>query len=268
MGPMSTTTSRVDRLWPDPAHDLDLDDAFAELDLPRPVGRPLVALNMVSSVDGRAQLAGRAEGLSGRADRRLMQLYRSAFDAVACGVGTLRADDFYSRLAADLAAARSARGRSAQPTAILIGGAGRIPTDRRWFSEAYADQPRIAVVGPDSPHAAGEPLPGVETWVAPAQPPDPRWLLERLSAASLGSLLLEGGPTTNAAFFAAGSIDELYWTIGARLLGTDALPIIAASAGGTVPTGMPLEGRLISVHRAGDELFLRYRFGALASTDG
>ena len=265
MGLMSTTTSRVDRLWPDPAPDLELDEAFAELNLPRPAGRPLVAVNMVSSVDGRTQLGGRPDKLSSRTDRRLMQLYRSAFDAVASGVGTLRADDFYSRLAPDLAARRAAQGRAPQPTAVLVGGGGPIPTDRRWFGDAYADQPRIAVVGASSPHAAGAPLPGVETWVAPTERPGAAWLLERLHAEGIGSLLLEGGPTTNAAFLAAGRIDELYWTIGATLVGTDALPIIAPIPDGSPYAATPLGGRLISVHRSGDELFLRYRFEPLAT---
>ena len=53
-------------------------------------GRPLVAINMVTSIDGRAQLAGTAEGLGSRADRRLMRHYRAAFDAVGSGAGTLR----------------------------------------------------------------------------------------------------------------------------------------------------------------------------------
>jgi len=65
----------VDRLWPDPALDLDLDAAFEHFVLPpAPPGRPVVATNMVTSIDGRAQLAGKAEGLSGRADRRLIRL--------------------------------------------------------------------------------------------------------------------------------------------------------------------------------------------------
>src|SRR5438552_18035028 len=126
---------RVDRLWPDPTMDLDMDAAFADLALPTPPpGRPLVGLNMVTSIDGRAQLSGRAEGLSGRADRRLLQLHRVPYDALASGVGTLRADDFYSHLPADLAARRVAAGRPGQPTAVVIGGTGQVPTDRRWFN--------------------------------------------------------------------------------------------------------------------------------------
>ena len=250
---------RVDRLWPDPAADLDLDEAFADFALPTaPAARPFVGVNMVTSIDGRAQLGGRAEGLSGRADRRLLQLLRVPYDAVGSGVGTLRADDFYSHLPADLAARRLAAGRSPQPTAVVIAGTDPVPTDRRWFT--HADQGRILVVGGGP--AVGEPA-GTELLVAPTDRPAPEWVLARLAERGIGSLLLEGGPTTNAAFLAAGAFDELYWTIGARLLANDALPMIAA-----VPDSpfaeQPREAELVSVHRSDDELFLRYRFEALA----
>jgi riboflavin biosynthesis pyrimidine reductase len=255
----------VDRLWPDPAADLDLDEAMADFTPPPPRdGRPGVATNMVTTVDGRAQLGGTAEGLSSRADRRLMRLYRVAFDAVGSGAGTLRADDFYSRVPEDLAARRAAAGREPQPMAIVIAGSGPVPADRRWFG--YAEQPRVLVVGLDSPHAPGpdgmtpEPLP-VETWVAPTPVPDPAWILAELATRGIRSLLLEGGPTTNAAFLEAGALDEVYWTLGARLLGTDALPMIAPIAGGSPWAEAPREGRLVSVHRSGEDLFLRYRFG-------
>jgi 5-amino-6-(5-phosphoribosylamino)uracil reductase len=251
-----TPSFTIDRLWPDPAADLDLDEAFAELALPpSPAGRPVVGVNMVTSIDGRAQLAGSAEGLSGRADRRLLQLLRVPYDAVGSGVGTLRADDFYSHLPADLATRRTTAGRPPQPTAVVIAGVGPVPTDRRWFG--HADQPRILIVGRGS---AIEQLPGTELLIAPTDQPQPEWVLERLGERGIQSLLLEGGPTTNAAFLAADAIDELYWTVGARLLGTDALPMIAP-----IPNSpwadAPREGRLVSVHRSGDELFLRYRFG-------
>ena len=249
----------VDRLWPDPASDLSLDDAFADLELPAgPAGRPLVGLNMITSVDGRAQLGGTAEGLGSREDRRLMRLYRAAYDAVASGAGTLRADDFYSTIPADLAERRRAAGREPQPLALLIAGASSIPADRRFF--APSAQPRAVVVGQGSPHAGAEPLPEVETWVAPTDEPQPDWVLARLAERGIGSLLIEGGPTVNSAFLAVGAVDELYWTVGARVVAADALPMIAS-----LPSAHePVPASLVSAHRAGDELYLRYRIGASA----
>ena len=123
----------VDRLWPNPAAEIPLDDAmasFAPTDLPS--GRPLVAINMVTSVDGRAQLRGTAEGLGSRTDRRLMRLYRAAFDAVGSGSGTLRATGIWLRVGDDLAARRAAEGRPPNPVGVVIAGAERVPTEGSW----------------------------------------------------------------------------------------------------------------------------------------
>ena len=56
------------------------------------------------------------------------------------------------------------------------------------------------------------------------------------------------------------SVDELYWSIGPKLVGTDALPMIAPVPGGSPFAEHPREGRLVGALRHGDELYLRYRF--------
>jgi len=252
MGP--TQRYLVDRLWPEPSVDLEIDEAMAGFTLPPPPpDRPLVGINMVTTVDGRAQLKGTAEGLGSRADRRLMRLYRAAYDAVGSGAGTLRAVGFWPGLPDDLAAMRTERGLAAQPTSVVIGGRSPLPPDVKWTG----DGARILIVGAGNPQA---PLPDVELLVAPTPEPDPRWILERLAERGIGSLLLEGGPTTNAAFLAVHAIDELYWSIGPKLVGTDALPMIAPVPGGSPFAEHPREGRLLSALRHGDELYLRYRF--------
>ncbi|HUF06804.1 MAG TPA: dihydrofolate reductase family protein [Candidatus Binatia bacterium] len=249
---------RVDRLWPDPALDLALDAAMAGF-APgaAPPGRPLVAVNMVTTIDGRAQLEGTAEGLGSLADRRLMRIYRAAFDAVGSGAGTLRATGVWLRVGDDLSARRVAEGRPPNPTGVVIAGSERIPTDARWFD---GDEPRIVVVGRDNP--LDEVPAGTELLRAPDERPAPDWVLAGLAERGIRSFLLEGGPHVNAGFLEAGLIDELYWTIGAQLLATDALPMIAPIGGGSPYARQPRRGHLVSVLRHDDELFLRYRFDA------
>jgi riboflavin biosynthesis pyrimidine reductase len=247
---------RVDRLWPEPRLDLSLDDAMATFTLPDPpAGRPLVAVNMITSIDGRAQLAGTAEGLGSRADRRLLRLYRAAFDAVGSGAGTLRAADAWLRVGDDLAERRAAQGRSPNPIGVVVAGSDPVPTEAAWFSR---DERRILVVGASNP-LTDAPR-GTELLRAPDDRPRPAWVLDRLADRGVRTFLLEGGPHLNAAFLEADLIDEVYWTVGAHLLGTDALPMIAPIDGGSPFADAPRRGRLISVLRHDDELFLRYRF--------
>jgi riboflavin biosynthesis pyrimidine reductase len=246
---------RVDRLWPDPDVHLALDDAFADLQLPADRERPWVAINMVTSVDGRAQLGSGAEGVGSRVDRRLMRLLRASFDAVASGAGTLRATGIWPGLPKDLGNHRVGAGRLAQPTSIVIAGRQPVPL-ARWH--AAVDQGRLLILGSDAPAPSA---PSVEVLRAPTPEPDARWLLDRLAERGIASVLLEGGPTTNASFLAAGAIDELFWTVGPMLIGGDALPMIAPLPGDISTKEPPRRGQLVSVHRNADELFLRYRFG-------
>jgi 5-amino-6-(5-phosphoribosylamino)uracil reductase len=249
------TTYRVDRLWPDPASGIDLDAAMAEFELPpSPVDRPLVAINMVTSIDGRAQLEGTAEGLGSRADRRLMRLYRVAFDAVGSGVGTLRAGDLWLRVGGDLQSRRRAAGRPPDPLGVVIAGSDPIPTNGGWFR---GDAPRLLIVGRGNPLESAPP--GTELLRAPDERPQPLWVLEALVRRGVRTLLLEGGPHLNASFFAKDLIDEVYWTIGAHVLATDALPMITPIEGGSPFEHAPRPARLVSALRHEDELFLRYR---------
>jgi 5-amino-6-(5-phosphoribosylamino)uracil reductase len=64
----------------------------------------------------------------------------------------------------------------------------------------------------------------------------------------------------NAQLFAAGAIDELYLTIVPRILGGAKAPTLAQGSGFAADE-IP-DGRLASVERVEDELFLVYRFDA------
>jgi diaminohydroxyphosphoribosylaminopyrimidine deaminase/5-amino-6-(5-phosphoribosylamino)uracil reductase len=55
-------------------------------------GRPFVTLKLAATLDGRVTVPG-ARWVSGRESRRLVHELRAAADAVAVGMGTVRADD-------------------------------------------------------------------------------------------------------------------------------------------------------------------------------
>lgn len=246
----------VDRLWPDPATDLDLAAAMASFEPPaRRPDRPSVAINMVTTIDGRAQLRGTAEGLGSRADRTLMRMYRASFDAVASGSGTLRQTGIWLGVGEELAARRAAAGRPPHPVGVVIAGSSPVPVDAGWFE---GDEPRVLIVGSDNP-MTDAPV-GTELLRAPDRRPSARWALERLAERGIGSMLLEGGPNVNAAFIGERLVDELYWTIGPQIAGSTALPMVVPHADDD--GAEPWRARLASVIRHGDELMLRYRFDA------
>ncbi len=250
----SMPANLVDRLWPSPAYGVDLADAMAGFSAPPGRdGRPSVAVNMVTSIDGRAQLAGTAEGLGSRTDRALMRLYRASFDAVVSGAGTLRQTDVWLRVDEDLARRRLAEGRTAQPIGVVVAGLDPVPTDARWFD---GDERRVLFVGSENPMADAPN--GTELVRAPDPRPSPRWVLDELAARGVGSVLVEGGPRFNAALAADRVIDELYWTIGPHLIGSDALPIVTPFADDGAE---PWRARHMSVLRHEDELLRRDRFG-------
>ena len=120
-------------------------------------------------------------------------------------------------------------------------------------------RPRILVVGRH--HPLKEAPDGTELLRAPDDRPQPTWVLARLAERGIRTFLLEGGPNLNAGFLAEGLIDEIYWTVGAHLLGTDALPMIAPIPDGSPYAHEPLPGQLVSAIRHENELYLRYRFG-------
>src|SRR5271165_4001329 len=85
--------------------------------------RPYLMLNMVSTVDGRATLAGRSATLGNRADRELFHALRGAVDAVMAGAATVRVER-YGRIIPEesFRRRRRERGMSEEPLACIVSG--------------------------------------------------------------------------------------------------------------------------------------------------
>jgi diaminohydroxyphosphoribosylaminopyrimidine deaminase/5-amino-6-(5-phosphoribosylamino)uracil reductase len=138
-------------------------------------GRPFVTYKVAATLDGRVTIPG-GRWVTGEESRRLVHALRAGSDAVAVGVGTVRAD----------APELTARGVDAtrQPRRLAF-GRGPLPPG----SELEL---RTGPLGEE---------------------------LSALAAEGVQSLLLEGGPTLAASFFASDLVDRLLVFAAPRLSG-------------------------------------------------
>lgn len=85
-----------------------------------PAERPLVGMNFVTTVDGRATIEGRSGPIGSDTDTAMMVGLRSRFDAVMIGAGTMRAER-YAGLEKRLVVVESGGGTWANLGELLAG---------------------------------------------------------------------------------------------------------------------------------------------------
>ena len=216
-----------------------------------PADRPFVFVNMVSTIDGRAQVRGRTGELGEEADLEMLLELRALADAVLIGTGTLRAEG-YARLVGseERRARREADGLAGDPPAVLLTRGLDLPWDAGLF--AAPEQPVLIYT---AQHADGEvPETAAPVEVVRLAEPTPAAMLADLRARGIAALLSEGGPTLNSALLADRLVDELFLTIAPQITGErDAIRIVEGE-------GLPeaVRARPVWVLRARGELFLRY----------
>jgi 5-amino-6-(5-phosphoribosylamino)uracil reductase len=218
------------RLFPDQAT-VTVDEAASGLGWSEraPADRPFIALNMVSSADGKATLAGRTAPMSAPVDRELFHHLRTQADGILVGAGTVRIER-YGRVTktAELQAKREREGLLAEALAVIATRSGDLPEDLP-----------LLVQAPDSVRLVADLRPG----------------LAGLRAEGVRSLLCEGGPHLNATLFAEGLVDELFLTVAPTIAGAgESLTIVEGHA---LPEAIDLV--LLTVHEADGHLFFRYR---------
>ena len=249
------------RLYPLPSREISAHRLYEDLELP-PAGRhdarrPYVLINMVSSLDGRTTSGGKAARIGSETDRQVMRTLRSNVDAVMIGANTLRAE----RLSLGLdEPARS------QPIAIIVTNTGDLPLESHLIR--HERQKVLVLVGESCPEEAIESLGRCGGDVLLRAPTTQAGAID-LGAAlgvlkdehAVGLLLIEGGPTLNHALISRNLADELFLTLAPKLLGgsqNEALGILKGQPNSLVG---PRLATLLSVHVAGNELFLRYKMG-------
>jgi riboflavin biosynthesis pyrimidine reductase len=225
-----------------------------------PAARPRVLLNMVSTADGRATLAGRSGGISGPADRALFHALRAPVDCVLVGAGTVRTER-YGRIIRDpsVRARRAQHGLTEEPLACIVSGRLAIDPDLPLLHE-----PEARVVMLTASAASLEPSAASVDYIraGEGQLDLPRGLIELAERFAVQTVLCEGGPHLARQLFGAGLVDELFLSLspllaGGEPAGGEALRILAGSE-----LEPPTALELLDVLRSDSYLFLRYGVSA------
>lgn len=227
--------------------------------------RPYLVLNMVSTADGRATMAGRSGGIGNEADRGLFHALRSVVDGVMVGAGTARVEH-YGRIIRqqERRALRQQRGLAPEPLACIVSGALRLmPEQIPLLAEAEA---RVAIITASEAEIPAGCAAKVE-YVRCARDGalDLRGAMAALRRRlEVRTLLCEGGPHLNVQLLRAGLVDELFLSLAPTLTGGDeAGQSLRILAGGELDP--PVEMELAGALESGGHLFLRYRVRACSA---
>lgn len=215
-----------------------------------PEARPYLALNMVSTHDGKAAIDWRTRGISTELDRELFHHLRTQADAVMVGAGTVRAERYGTiTKTPELRAKREAEGSRPVPLAVVVSGRLDLPLDLPLLNDP--EQPVVIAT------ASEDTLPGLGEQVTYERVGDdlPLLMARLRSEHGIRSVLCEGGPTLNSFLLAADLVDELFLTLHPKLLGgAAALTIVAGRE-----LVEPVELELVSLAEGGNELYTRWR---------
>ncbi len=218
----------------------------------RDPSRPYVLVNMVSSLDGRTTVKGKAARIGSETDRQVMRTLRSGADAVMIGANTLRAEKL--TLGLDDPA-------GSQPLAVILTNTGDLPLESHLIRR---ERQKVLAVVPDScPEEAVRRLRRradvLRTPTTPCGAIDLEEALKVLKTEhGVDRLLIEGGPTLNHALISRNLVDELFLTVAPELLGGTAARTLTLLRGPTLAARDRPTLELMSIHLAEDELFLRY----------
>ncbi len=239
------------RLFPSAEDDVDLAGVYGPGQAAP--GRPWVRLNMVASVDGATAVDGLSGGLGGPADHHVFATLRSLADIILVAAGTMRAEGYGpARLTSALVEARRRRGQPDVPPIAVVTRGCRLDWGSPFFTDAAA-RPIILTAAAAAAEDRERAAEVADVVLAGTDGVDLGRAIAALADRGARSVLVEGGPTLNGQFAAAGLLDEVCLTLSPRLAGGSALRILASAQLGSVS---PLS--LASVCEDDGFLFLRY----------
>jgi diaminohydroxyphosphoribosylaminopyrimidine deaminase/5-amino-6-(5-phosphoribosylamino)uracil reductase len=218
-------------------------------------GRPLVALKIASTLDGRIALAsGESRWITGEASRARVHLMRSQHDAVLIGGATAVADDPELTV-------RLPGFENHQPVRIVLDRDLTLPISAKLVVSNNAQWTWI-MVGPGVAASRGgaHRAAGVDLIEVPLDRDgrlDLQAAMAELGRRGLTRVLVEAGGRLAASLLAQGLVDRLYWFRSAGIIGGDGIPAAGPLSLARL-TEMPRFQR-IAVEALGEDLLESYK---------
>jgi diaminohydroxyphosphoribosylaminopyrimidine deaminase/5-amino-6-(5-phosphoribosylamino)uracil reductase len=174
--------------------------------------RPYITLKVASSLDGRtATITGDSKWITGKEARSVGHVLRAGADAVAVGLGTVKADN----------PALTAHGMGGNPIRVIFDSRLRLPLKARVFSKE-APTWCLATDHTVLKHMDQVKRQGAHVLLCRADARhrvDVKDAAKRLAAKGIAHLLVEGGLTLQHSFLKAGMVDEVVWFIAPTIIG-------------------------------------------------
>ena len=188
---------------------------------------PFVTVKAAMTLDGKiATASGESKWITGEKARAHGQKLRRGSDAILVGVNTILADDPSLTARSRKSEVRS-QNKNLRLRRIVLDSRARTPVTAKVVSDEFAALTTI-VVGKNAPkNRAAALAKRVNVIVAPTNSKlktknsklELRWLLKKLGAESVTSLLVEGGGEVNASFLLGGLAQRVAFFYAPKILG-------------------------------------------------
>ncbi len=219
-------------------------------------GRPMLALKLATSLDGRiATATGESRWITGSQARRVVHALRATHDAVLVGAGTARADDPMLTVR-DLGVAH-------QPLRVICDSRLSLQVASA-LGRSAREVPVWLCHGPDAPEAARAAWEAAGARLVPcaldaAGRVDAADMQARLGAAGLTRVFCEGGGQLAASLLAAGLVDGLHLFTAGLALGAGGLPALGDLPGFSLSAAPRF--RLDAARAVGGDLYQHWLAG-------
>jgi len=238
---------------------------------------PFVTVKAAMTLDGKiATASGQSKWITGEKARAQGMKLRQGSDAILVGINTILADDPSLMVRTKV---KDGRWKAARPIRrIVLDSQGRTPLDSKVVRDGFATLTTI-VVGKGAPKNRVAALAKrVKVIVAPIQkvgrtvpcPPQRarngathqqiklRWLMQKLGAEDVTSLLVEGGGEVNASFLLGGFAQRVAFFYAPKIMGgRDSRKGIAGEGAKSLAGALQL--RDVEWHKLGEDLLLTAR---------